>query len=137
VFQTANRVREVSDVVAVVISLVAAPPRVNAQPPKVYPVLVVAAVLASDPVETLRESEEIRVELSVAGTEVARVFPSKMMVGVAADVARAGAPNPKTPEMAREMIPAIADGFLVSDCVRMITPLLEPFLSLTQEQLRP
>ena len=127
----------VSEVVAVVISLVAAPPRVNAQPPKVYPVLVVAAVLSSDPVETRRESEEIRVELSVAGTEIARVFPSKIMVGLSAVVARAGAPKPNTPEMAREMMTAIAEGFLVSDCVRMITPLLEPLLSLTQEQLRP
>jgi hypothetical protein len=34
------------------------------------------------------------------------------------------------------MITAIAAGFLVSDCVRMITPLLDLFLSLTQEQFR-
>ena len=74
----------VSAVVVVVISLVAAPPRVSAQPPKVYPALVVAEVLASDSVDTRKESEEMRVELSVAGTEVAKVLPSKTMVGLAA-----------------------------------------------------
>jgi hypothetical protein len=84
VFQTANRERVVSAVVVVVISFVAAPPRVSAQPPKVYPVLVVAEVLDSDSVETRKESEEIRVELSVAGTEVAKVLPSKTIVGLAA-----------------------------------------------------
>jgi hypothetical protein len=77
-------VRVVSAVVVVVISFVAAPPRVSAQPPKVYPVLVVAEVLDSDSVETRKESEEIRVELSVAGTEVAKVLPSKTIVGLAA-----------------------------------------------------
>jgi hypothetical protein len=102
----------------------------------VYTLLVVAAVLASDSVKTRRESEEIRVELSVAGTEVARVFPSKTIVGLAAVAAVAGAPKPNTPEIAREMITAIAAGFLVSDCVCMITPLLDLFLSLTQEQFR-
>jgi len=74
----------VSEVVAVVISVVAAPPRVSAQPPKVYPARVVAEVLASDSVETRSESDEMRVELSVAGTEVAKVLPSKTMVGLAA-----------------------------------------------------
>jgi hypothetical protein len=48
------------------------------------------------------------------------------MVGFSADVARAGTPKPKTPEMAREMIAAIATGFPVSAGVRMITPLLDP-----------
>jgi hypothetical protein len=48
------------------------------------------------------------------------------MVGLASDVARAGTPKPKTPEMAREMIAPIATGFPVSAGVRMITPLLDP-----------
>jgi hypothetical protein len=48
------------------------------------------------------------------------------MVGASGVLARAGTPKPKTPEMAREMIAAIATGFPVSDCVCMITPLLEP-----------
>jgi hypothetical protein len=51
---------------------------------------------------------------------------SKTIVGLAAVVAKAGVPKPKTPEMAREMIAAIATGFPVSACVRMNTPLLEP-----------
>jgi hypothetical protein len=89
VFQTANSVLVVSAVVAVVISFVAAPPLVRLQPPKVYPALVVAAVLESDSVDTLSESEEIRVELSVSGTAVARVFPSKTIVGLDAVVASA------------------------------------------------
>jgi hypothetical protein len=84
VFQTANRVRVVSAVVVVVISVVAGPPGVSAQPPKVYPVLVVAEVLDSDSVETRKESDDTRVELSVAGTEVAKVLPSKTIVGFAA-----------------------------------------------------
>jgi hypothetical protein len=74
----------VSAVVVVVISFVAAPPRVSAQPPNVYPALVVAEVLASDSVDNRKESDDIRVELSVAGTEVAKVFPSKTIVGLAA-----------------------------------------------------
>jgi hypothetical protein len=48
------------------------------------------------------------------------------MVGASGVLERAGAPNPNTPEIAREMITAIAAGFPVSACVRMITPLLEP-----------
>jgi hypothetical protein len=35
------------------------------------------------------------------------------------------------------MIAARAAGLVVSVCVRMITPLLDLFSSLTQEQLRP
>jgi hypothetical protein len=126
----------VSPVVVVVISVAAASPRTKLQPPNVYPLRVVTAVRARDSVESLRESAETRVAVSVAGTGVARVFPSKTIVGLAAVVAKAGVPKPKTPEMAREMIAAIATGFPVSDCVCMITPLLDLFLSLTQEQLR-
>ena len=135
-FQTANRVRVVSAVVAVVITLVAAPPRVSAQPPKVYPARVVDTVLASDAVDKVTAPAGWRGAVSVAGKEAARVLPSKIMVGASGVLARAGAPRPKTPEMAREMIAAIAAGLLVSVCVRMITPLLDLFLSLTQEQFR-
>jgi hypothetical protein len=49
----------------------------------------VVAVLAKDSVETRKESEETRVELSVAGTDVAKVLPSKTIVGFAAVVALA------------------------------------------------
>ena len=77
-----------SPVVAVVIVVVdAAPPRVKLHPPKVYPVRVVEVVLARDAVEIDRESAESLVEASVAGTEVAKVLPSKMIVGVAASAA--------------------------------------------------
>jgi len=40
-------------------------------------------------VETLRESEDTRVDASDAGTEVAKVFPSKTIVGLVAVVALA------------------------------------------------
>ena len=83
-FQTANNVLVVSPVVVVVISFVAAPPRVRLQPPKVYPLRVVVAVRAKDSVETLRESAETRVDDSDAGSEVVKVLPSKMIVGLAA-----------------------------------------------------
>ena len=39
--------------------------------------------------DTRKESDEIRVELSVAGTEVVKVLPSKTIVGFAAVVALA------------------------------------------------
>jgi hypothetical protein len=81
VFQTANKVRVVSEVVLVVISVVAAPPRVSAQPPKEYPALVVDSVLASDSVLTRRESVVMRFEVSVAGTGMPNVLPSKTIVG--------------------------------------------------------
>jgi hypothetical protein len=84
VFHTAKSVRVVSPVVVVVISLVAAPPRVKAQPPKVYPLRVVTTLLARDSVDSLSEPSETRVALSVTGTEVAKVLPSKTMVGFAA-----------------------------------------------------
>ena len=76
-----------SPVVAVVISVVAGPPRVRAQPPKVYPLRALVVVLDNDSVLRLRESAETRVAASVAGTEAAKVLPSKMMVGVAASAA--------------------------------------------------
>jgi hypothetical protein len=83
-------------------------------------------LLASDSVESLSELSETRVAVSVAGVVSPKVLVSKTIVGLAAVVARAGTPKPKTPEMAREMIAAIATGFPVSAGVRMITPLLDP-----------
>ena len=50
---------------------------------------MVIAFLESESVDTRKESDEIRVELSVAGTEVAKVLPSKTIVGFAAVVALA------------------------------------------------
>jgi hypothetical protein len=76
----------VSAVVAVVMVVVAASPTARLQPPKVYPVLVVEVVLASDPVETARVSPT-RFAVSVGGNVPARVLPLKMMVGSAAIVA--------------------------------------------------
>ena len=77
-----------SPVVAVVIVVVAAaPPGVKLHPPKVYPERVVEVVLARAAVEIDRESAEALVEDSEAGTEVAKVLPSKMIVGLAAVVA--------------------------------------------------
>jgi len=89
VFHTAWIVRVVSEVVAVVIELVAASPTARLQPPKVYPVLVVAAVLDRDRVATASVSL-ILLAVSVAGTEVASELPLKIIVGVDADVALAG-----------------------------------------------
>jgi hypothetical protein len=102
----------VSPVVAVVISFVAAPPRVRAQPPKVYPLRLLVVVLDSDSVESRRESAETLVAVSVAGTEVVKVLPSKTIVGLAAVVAEAGAPRPNTPEIDKETIAATAIGLL-------------------------
>jgi hypothetical protein len=82
-------VRVVSPVVVVAIEFVAGPPLLRLQPPKVYPARVVEIDLASDSVETISESAETRVDDSEAGTDVARVFPSKTIVGLAAVVALA------------------------------------------------
>jgi hypothetical protein len=90
VFQTANKVLVVSLVVLVVIEfVVATPPRVRLQPPNVYPLRDVETLLASDSVESEREPVDTRVEASLAGTDVAKVFPSKTIVGLAAVVALA------------------------------------------------
>ena len=95
-------------------------------------------LLASDSVESLSELSETRVAVSVAGVVSPKVLVSKTIVGLAAVVAKAGVPKPKIPEMARETITAMDSDYLVSTCVRMITPLFDPvFLSLTQYQLRP
>lgn len=82
-------------------------------------------VLDSESVESA-EVTPTRLAVSVAGRVVARVLPSKIMVGVSAVVAMAGTPKPKIPEIARETITAMDAGFLVSSCVRMTTPLFYP-----------
>ncbi len=86
-FQTAKIVRVMSPVVAVVISVVAAPPRVRLQPPKLYPALEVVVLLSRDAVDSLREPSETRPAVSVAGVELPKVLLSKTIVGFAAVVA--------------------------------------------------
>ena len=76
-----------SELVAVVMVVVAGPPAVRLQPPNVYPARVVVAVLARDAVDRVRAPAGSRVADSVVGTEDERVFPLKMMVGVAASAA--------------------------------------------------
>ena len=87
VFHTAKIVLVVSAVVAVEIVVVTGPPAVKLQPPKVYPVRAVVAVLASDAVERVKAPSGVRAAVSVAGREEERVFPLKMMVGDSASVA--------------------------------------------------
>jgi hypothetical protein len=61
----------------------------------------------------VRESAGVLVDVPLAGTEVARPFPSKTMVGLVAVVARAGAPKLKMPVRASETIAEIARDFLL------------------------
>jgi hypothetical protein len=65
-------------------------------------------VLESDSVETRKESDEMRVEVSVAGTEVAKVLPSKTIVGLAAVVALADEEIDVKPASARMLQSKIA-----------------------------
>ena len=74
-------------------------------------------VLARDSVESLRESDETRVEASLAGTELARVFPSKTIVGFAAVVALADCGNAIRPARARRPARTNAVVFLDSDMI--------------------
>ena len=113
VFQTANSVRVRSPVVAVVISVATVPPRVRLHPPNEYPVRVVTAVRARDSVETLRESAETLVAVSVAGTVVAKVLPSKTMVGLVEAVADEGIAV--SPARARRPVRTMAVVLFVSD----------------------
>ena len=115
VFQTAKIVRVVSPVVAVVISLVATPPRVRPHPPKVYPLRVVVTVLARDSVDNLNESAETRVDASDAGTEAAKVLPSKTIVGLAAVVALADVGIEVSPARASKPVRTIAVVLFDSD----------------------
>lgn len=112
-FQTANSSLLVSEVVAVVTVVTAGPPAVSAQPPKLYPVLVVVETLVRASVVKFRESGETLVEVVFAGTVEAKVFPLKEIVGFSAVTALAGAPNENTPETARIRVARTAIGFLV------------------------
>jgi hypothetical protein len=107
----------VSPVVVVVISLVEAPPRVRLHPPKVYPLLVVAAVLSKDAVETRRESAETRVEDSDAGTDMAKVLPLKTIVGLVDVVALAEDGIAIRPAMASTPVRITAVVFMDSDII--------------------
>jgi hypothetical protein len=121
----------VSPVVAVVISFVtAAPPWVRLQPPKVYPLRVVTTVRDSDSVETLSESAETRVDASDAGTEVAKVLPSKMMLGLAAVVALADIGIAISPEIVSRPVRTIAVVLLDSDMVLELSTLGMAFPSM-------
>ena len=95
----------------------AAPPAVRLQPPKVYPLRLVVTLLASDSVETLSESAERRVDDSDAGTDVAKVLPSKMIVGLAAVVALAEDGIAIRPAMASKPVRTTAVDFLDSDMI--------------------
>ena len=88
------------------------PPAVKLQPPKVYPARAVVAVLAKDAVERVKAPAGTRVAVSVTGREEERVFPLKMIVGVSASEAYAGAPRPNKPEIDSETTAAIATGLL-------------------------
>jgi hypothetical protein len=65
-------------------------------------------VLERDSVDTRKESDETRVELSVAGTEVAKVLPSKTIVGLVAEVALADEEIDVRPARARRVLSEIA-----------------------------
>ena len=113
VFQTAYKVRVVSEVVAVVTALTAGPPAVSDQPPKVYPGRVVVTTWVSASVVRVRESAEVLLDVPLAGTEVAKTFPLKTMVGFEAVAANAGAPKLKMPVRAIETIAETAKDFLL------------------------
>jgi hypothetical protein len=68
-----------------------------------------------DEVESLKESAETRVAVSVAGTELASVFPSKTMVGLAAVDALAEVGITVTPARASRPVRTTAVVFLNSD----------------------
>jgi len=114
VFHTANIVRVVSVDAVVVISFVAAPPRVRLQPPKLYPDRLVVAVLDNESVESLSESPD-RVEDSLGGTDVAKVLPSKTMVGLEAIEALADEGIAVSPAIARRPVKTMAVVLFVSD----------------------
>jgi hypothetical protein len=107
----------VSPVVAVVISVVAAPPRVRLQPPKLYPALEVVVLLSRDSVESLREPSETRAAVSVAGVELPKVLLSKTIVGLAAVVALAEEGIAIRPAMASKPVRTTAVDFLDSDMI--------------------
>jgi hypothetical protein len=68
-------------------------------------------------VETLSESAETRVDASDAGTEVAKVLPSKIMLGLAAVEALADEGIAVSPAMARRPVRTIAVVLFDSDMI--------------------
>jgi hypothetical protein len=70
----------------------------------------VDAVRAKDSVDSERESEETLVADSEAGTDTARLFPSKMIVGLDAVEAWAGCTRPDIPRTVRAKVKTIAKG---------------------------
>ena len=101
-----------SELVAVVMVVVAGPPGVKLQPPNVYPARVVVEVLARDAVERVKDPGGTRLAVSVTGREEERVFPLKMMVGVSASAPKAGAPRPNNPEIDIDTTAATEIGLL-------------------------
>jgi hypothetical protein len=112
----------ISEVVVVVIAVVAASPCVRAQPPNVYPVRAVVAVRARDSVDNAKESTETRVADCVAGIVAEIAFPSKTIVGLDAVVAKAGTPKANMLPIVRanERVTDIGLSFKVSACI--LTP---------------
>jgi hypothetical protein len=78
---------------------------------------VVVRVRERDAVESLREPSETRVAVSVAGTEVAKVFASKTIVGSAAVVALAEVGIAVRPARASRPVSTTAVVLFVSDIV--------------------
>jgi hypothetical protein len=117
VFQTAKIVRVVSPVVAVVISVEAAPPRVRLQPPKAYPALEVVVLLARDSVDSRNEPSETRVAVSEAGVELPKVLISKTIVGLDAVVALAEEGIEVRQAMASRPVRTIEVVLFVSDVI--------------------
>jgi hypothetical protein len=68
-------------------------------------------------VESLSEPSDTRVEDSEAGTDVAKVLPSKMMLGLAAVVALADVGIAISPAIARRPVRTIAVVLFDSDMV--------------------
>ena len=84
---------------------------------------MVAEVRASDPLETRRESEATRAALSVAGTEVANVLPSKIMVGLSIGEAEAEVGIALRVEIAMKLVMRIEIALCDPDlAIRLLTP---------------
>jgi hypothetical protein len=96
----------------------------------------VTTVLASDSVESRSEASETLVAVSDAGAEVAKVLPSKIMLGLAAVVALADVGIAISPAMARRPVRTMAvvlfdsDIFLELRTVDMAFPSMVRFVLL-------
>jgi hypothetical protein len=77
----------------------------------------VTAVLARDSVDRRREASETLVAGSEAGTEVAKVLPSKTIVGLAAVVALADEGIAVSPIMVRRPVRTMAVVLFASDMI--------------------